>query len=176
MAQRFDNAALDAYTVANALEHFGLSTARRGPCPFCLTSPASQSFSHGGTMHGFFCHACGRGGTAAQLYAHLGGLPIGRAITEIASHLGLTASTPSDSDAARKVREAAARDQREAEEIEMIRWQARVRRRERILAAIATQPETPAGWAALGKLYGYLEHVETWLETREYQPKSWVPA
>lgn len=179
MGRRYTREQLDRFTVAMVLEHFGLPTQRRGPCPLCKTSDTSQAFCHGGSLFGFYCHACGRKGDAVTLYAELSGVRPGRAIAEIASHLGLIESTPSDWDARKAAREREAADKQEAADIERARWLGRVARSENLRREIATVSAmgcTPLTWSVLGNLYLALERVETWLDTREYDAKGWTQA
>ena len=104
MAQKFDTEALAAYRVSDVLTHYGLPTARRGPCPLCSTGERSTAFSHKG--HLWICYACGEKGHASSLYARLGSMPLGRAIAEIACHLGLVESDPAEWDRRKAEREA----------------------------------------------------------------------
>lgn len=120
MTKRYERAAFDAFTCADVLRNFGLDPARRRPCPFCGTSDTSQAFVHGGAMKAclFYCHACGERGDSVKLYAFLAGVSPGRAIAEIACHLGLAESDPGEWDRKRAEREARAeieRAERQAE-------------------------------------------------------------
>lgn len=179
MGERYTREQLAGFTVAMVLERFGLPTQRRGPCPLCKTSASSQAFCHGGNLFGFYCHACGRKGDAVTLYAELGGIRPGRAIAEIASHLGLVGSTPAEWDARKAQREREAADAKEAQEIERVRWLGRVARKERLerrIAETAALGPSPLVLDVLGNLYQALGNVEAWLDTRVYGKNDWVPA
>lgn len=104
--QNFDFADLEAFTVADALDRFGVAHSRsRAACPLCRGGN-SQAFAFGGPNgHRLWqCFSCGAKGNVAQLYAALAGVPVGRAVAEIASILGLIPSTPGEWDSRRAER------------------------------------------------------------------------
>ena len=112
---KYDLDAMQAqFDCAAVLDHFGTKHTRgRCPCPFCGTSEHSQSLSHKGPV--WVCHACGEKGNAIALYTRLAGVSKGRAIAEIASHLGLIESTPEEWDRRKRERDAALAVKREAD-------------------------------------------------------------
>lgn len=180
MSHRFSRDELAAYKVADVLDRFGVPHSRsRAACPLCQTAN-TQAFSFaGGDGRLWTCFACGEGDDAIQLYARLAGIRPGRAIAEIASHLGLIASAAADWDAKRRAREQAAKDAVTAADIERTRWQARVTRRDRLrkaIAAVSAHGCTPLTWDILGGLYARLERVEAWLDQVKYGPKDWTPS
>lgn len=170
---RFADEDLDKFRVADVLAAFGLPNAPRCPCPLCLTSNASQAFTHRGVL--WNCFACGRKGNQLSLYAALGGVSYGAACRAIAGHLGLTPGDPEGMQAATLARQAAEAEAREREEIEAVRWRARLVRRDRLRARIATLPPTPLAWDMMGNLYAALGRVEAWIEQTEFKPKTWEP-
>jgi len=158
MPQRFDDDALAAFTVADALDRFGVRHARsRAACPLCQGSN-EQAFAFGGPNgHRLWqCFSCGRRGNVAQLYAALAGVPVGRAIAEIASHLGLIPSTPSECDSRRAEAEAGRELDRAYADLE--------RRRLNKLASDARRAEEWRGIAMrLAKAWGQTEMARDWL-------------
>ena len=118
------------YGVPAVLDHFGVPHARsRAACPLCDgTNP--QAFAFGGPEAGrlWQCFSCHESGDAIGLYARLARVSPGRAIAEIASHLGLIESTPDEWDRRKRERDAALAVKREADLAESRRLTALAKR------------------------------------------------
>lgn len=170
MTRRFDSADLDGFTVAMVLERFGVAHSHgRACCPICQ-SHNPQSFAFGGKMFGYNCFVCGAKGNQVQLYAALAGIPQGRAVAEIASHLGLIETTPAEWDAKRDK----ARIRRECDElfagIRRREWSIMCKRQDTLRALIRDvgSKATPLRWSILCEfLLPALERVETWFHRLE---------
>lgn len=169
----FSNESLAGFSTADALQAHGLSAPKRGPCPFCNTSTNSQSFLQSGAT--YHCFACGKTGNAVGLYSDLAGIPYAQGVQAVASILGLSPDDPVAVTKAANARRQAEAEARERDEIESVRWRARLARRDRLRAAIAGIPDcTPLSWSVLGNLYAALGRVEDWIESREYAMKGWL--
>lgn len=95
---RFDLTQLDGFSVADALDRFGVRHSRsRAACPICAGSNP-QAFAFGGPSGGrlFQCFSCHASGNAITLYAKLAGVSVPVAIEHIAAILGITEVDPTE--------------------------------------------------------------------------------
>lgn len=168
----YDIAQIDAFSVGDVLTAFGLPAPARGPCPLCLTSPASQAFSWQGVF--WSCFACGRKGNQIGLYAALGGTSYGTAIRAIAGTLGLGPVEPSALEAARSARETESQARARADRSASIRFRVAAWKRD-YLSEIARRARiySPAALDVLETLYRELGEAEA-VVLREYPAKGWA--